>query len=177
MTEGAILVDNSRTVALTSYLGGVAEAGARDAEYAWIKQLRSLPVDGVPFRQRFTVRDDSLWWFTEIYLHKQRAVLDIFRTILATESLIDREQPKTLEVAAGSALVRDLVPQVAASRGVTCAGRVPGREWESRLSRIRWRARALTWSAFASRLRNTRPPAVVPPAVAAFVHRAFWRSG
>ena len=36
--------------------------------YAWIKALRHLRVDGVPFRSRFTLRGDSLWWFAELCL-------------------------------------------------------------------------------------------------------------
>ena len=177
MIDGFILLDHTRTVPLASYLDAALEEAARDAEYAWIKQLRALPVDGLPFRQRFTVRGDSLWWFSEIYLHKQRAILDSFRTILATEALIDRERPKTLQVTEGSTLIRDLVPQVAAARRVTTDPRVAAREWDARLSRLRWRARGLTLAAFASRLRNRRAAAVAPPRVAAFVHRAFWRAG
>ena len=169
-----------RTVPLASYLDAAAEEQAHDAEYAWIKALRHLPVDGAPFRSRFTVRGDSLWWFSEIYLHKQRAILDIFRTVLATEALIDREQPRSLHVASGSAIVRDLVPQIAAARQVATQARVGAAEWEKRLSRLRWRARALTLAAFASRLRPLRlAPArsPQPASIAAFVHRAFWRSG
>jgi hypothetical protein len=180
MIDGTIRLDDGRTVALASYLDAALEEAARDAEYAWIKQLRLLPVDGVPFRQRFTVRGDSLWWFSEIYLHKQRAILDTFRTILAAESLIEHVRPRSLHVVEGSAIVRDLVPQVAAARGVETDGRVAEREWEARLSRLRLRARGLTFAAFASRLRPLRLAVRRPPPggrIAAFVHRAFWRSG
>jgi hypothetical protein len=176
MIDATLIVD-SRTVSLAAYLDAAAEEAAHDAEYAWIKGLRHALVDGVPFRRRFTARGDSLWWFSEIYLHKERAVLDTFRTILATEALIAREQPRSLEVTSGSVIVRDIVAQMAAARGVSAPPRVPAQEWDRRLSRLRWRARGLTFASFASRFRVAAPPSTSPPRVAAFVHRAFWRAG
>ena len=50
-----------------------------------------LDVDGQPLRRRFTLRGDSLWWFAELYLHKHQAMLDVFRTIAAFETLRVRE--------------------------------------------------------------------------------------
>ena len=181
MIHGTIRVDNgtgSRTVELASYLDAANEEHAQDAEYAWIKALRHAQIDGASFRQRFTVRGDSLWWFTEIYLHKQQAIVDAYRILLATESLIERERPHTMAVEAGSAMVRDLVPQVTAARGVeTTSSRVSAREWQGRLARIRWRARMLTLAARASRLKTAVEPTTAAAGIAAFVHRAFWRSG
>jgi hypothetical protein len=54
---------------------------------AWIKALRLLTVDGVPLRDRFTYRGDSLWWFAELYLHKQGVIDQLWRTALALEAL------------------------------------------------------------------------------------------
>ena len=168
----------SRRVDLSSYLDAASEEAAHDAEYAWIKQLRHARVDGRSFRERFTVRGDSLWWFTEIYLHKMQAILDVHRVILATETLIARERPTRITIEEAPPAVRDVVPQAAAVRGVaTASARIPEREWRARLARIKWRARMLTLAARASRLKTSSDPGGAAPAVAAFVHRAFWRSG
>ena len=122
--------------------------------------------------------DDSLWWFTEIYLHKQQVILDLHRVLLAAEALIARERPTGLRVDGGSALVREMIPQVAALHGVRSApGRVPPREWHTRLSRIKWRARMLMLAARASRLKAGGSDAARSPSVAAFIHRAFWKAG
>ena len=181
MIHGTLLIDSGngeRRVELASYLDAANEDAAHDAEYAWIKHLRQVHVDGTSLRQRFTVRGDSLWWFTEIYLHKQQAILDLHRGILATEALIARERPRRLTVQTAPPLVREIVSQVAAIRQVeTTSARVPAREWLTRLARIKWRARMLMLAARASRLKATAEPVPSSPAVAAFVHRAFWRSG
>ncbi len=181
MIHGSLIIDSGtgeRRVDLASYVDAAAEEAAHGAEYAWIKRLRGVDVEGTSLRQRFTVRGDSLWWFTEIYLHKQQAIVDLHRVILATEALIEREHPRRLSVETGSPLVRDIVPQIAAIRQVAGASaRVPAHEWLARLARIRWRARMLMLAARASRLKSSSEPSSPPPAVAAFVHRAFWRSG
>ena len=52
-----------------------ADERAHDDAYAWIKALRHCRVDGEPFRRRFTLRGDSLWWFAELYLHKEQVIL------------------------------------------------------------------------------------------------------
>lgn len=183
MIDGTLLINDGggeRTVSLASYLPPSEEEASHRAACAWIKGLRHAQVDGRSFRRRFTVRGDSLWWFTEIYLHKERAVLDIHRVLAAIGALIERERPREIRVLTGSPVVRHIVWHVAAARRVRTTG--PGvsrREWILRLARLDWRARALAFSAFASRLRQgfgatgTGPR----PEVAAFIHRAFWRSG
>jgi hypothetical protein len=178
MIHGTITIDGGRAVQLASYLDAKTDEAAHDAEYRWIKSLRHARVDGASFRDRFTFRGDSLWWFTEIYLHKQQAILDLHRVILATRALIDRERPRVMEVTEGSLVVRDLVPQVAAHRHLaTNARRIPSREWSARLARIDWRARMLALAARASRLKSGSERPSVRPAIAAFVHRAFWQAG
>ncbi len=93
--------DGERRVDLWSYLDAEAiERAERDAN-AWIKSLRHVAVDGVPLRDRFLFRGDSLWWFAELYLHKRRVVVAILRTLLALEALAARERPLTLGLAAG----------------------------------------------------------------------------
>ena len=80
----------AKQIDVADYLEPAAEEAAHEAEYRWIKSLRQLPIGGVSFRDRFTARGDSLWWFTELYLHKQQVVLDIHRAISAINAVIDR---------------------------------------------------------------------------------------
>ena len=46
-------------------------------------------------RERFTFRGDSLWWFTELYLHKEQAILTIMRTIVRVRRIDRRRAPAT----------------------------------------------------------------------------------
>lgn len=169
-----------RPVELTSYLNPDREERAAVAAHAWIKRLRHVSVDGQPLRRRFTLRGDSLWWFAELYLHKERAVLELFRTIAALEHLIEVERPLEIGIASGGRLVRGLAPQIAGARKIRWRGRGGFGPHRLRLARLDLRARALMLGALASRLRSRAPntpttgPAA-PPAIAAFVHNAFWR--
>src|SRR4029453_7563143 len=155
-----------------------AEESAIASEYQWIKALRQLEVDGQPFRRRFTFRGDSLWWFAELYLHKQQVVLNIHRTMSALDTLLTRERPVDITVVRGGPVVRSLVWQAAGAHGIRYHG--PRASTSSRLETVQMdlRARALMLAARASRIppSHARPPPG-PVAVAAFVHRAFWRSG
>ena len=117
-----ITTTSQRTVALDAYLDPRDEEAAHRDAHAWIKKLRHAKVEGRGFRQRFTVRGDSLWWFTEIYLHKERALVDIHRAIAATRALLAQEQPSRLEVTSGSVVVRHVVTLVAKASGLR-AGR------------------------------------------------------
>lgn len=164
----------SRDVPLAAYVGPAEEERAVAAAHQWIKALRHLPVDGEPLRRRFTFRGDSLWWFAELYLHKTDVIRRLFRTAAALEQLVERERPGELSVIAGDHLVRGLAPQIARARGVRCAGRKGFGSLGARLVRLEIRAAALTYSALLSRVRP-RPRTPGPAAVAAFVHRAFWR--
>jgi hypothetical protein len=172
--EGA----STRDVDLISYLDRAAEEQATTASLAWIKSLRHAHVDGHPLRSRFTYRGDSLWWFAELYLHKQQVITQIFRTIAALEALIDRERPTSLRFLRGNALARGIAPQVAAVRNVRYHGpRGFGRSAAVRLAAIDARAATLNAAALASRLRPRSTPVTGHhPTAAAFVHRAFWRS-
>ena len=59
-------------VALDSCLTPADRESVRSDANAWIKRLRLADYGGVSMRDRFTYRGDSLWWFTELYLHKMR---------------------------------------------------------------------------------------------------------
>lgn len=181
MIDADILVRTAageRRVALTSYLAPAEEEAAHEAAYDWIKGLRNLPVDGAPFRDRFTIRGDSLWWFTEIYFHREQVILDIYRTLAALDTLISSERPVAIEVTSASAVVRLLAPLVGASRGVSVGAVTTMATWWRRMARLDLRARSLNLSALLTTERVRRSPdAGVAGGVVAFIHRAFWRTG
>jgi hypothetical protein len=178
---GAILTlstgSATRQVDLASYLGGDQEEAAAAGASAWIKSVRCARVDGLSLRRRFTHREDSLWWFAELYLHKQQVVLNVFRTIAALDALIDREQPSTMSVVEGNRLVRLIAARFAAARGVRFSGDAPRRPSLASLAAMDARGSWLQGAALASRLRR-RPQAGGhrTATVLAFVHRAFWRA-
>jgi Capsule polysaccharide biosynthesis protein len=158
-----------RRVDLFSLLGPEDEERAHEDAYAWIKALRGLRVDGEPFRSRFTLRGDSLWWFAELYLHKEQAIHHAMRTLRAFEALVDRERPLRVRYVEG----RDpgLVAAAAAARRIPYSGPRGPRA----LVRLDARAIGLSAAARLSRLRRGRAPGGRAP-IAAFVHTAFWRA-
>jgi hypothetical protein len=159
-------------VRLSAYLDpGAEEASAREA-HAWIKSLRRARVGGLTFRERFTYRGDSLWWFAELYLHKEREVLGIFRAIHAAQALFDREAPATIRLERGDGVAAVVLPQLAAARGVGYEGPRPPRRGRLVMDA---RSTALMLAALASPGRPAQPPPMAGATVAAFVHRAFWR--
>jgi len=157
---------------LTTWLSPPLREQVRDDAYAFIKRLRHVPFDGVPMRSRFTYRGDSLWWFTEIYLHKMRRIDTAIATVLALEAACLQRDPARLALATTDATVSAAarVFAAAARRPIEIsAPRSPG-------ARPRWTSFLIGATAHASRLRPQRMVAV--PArtqVAAFVHTAFWR--
>jgi hypothetical protein len=177
----ALIVDSGtgpRRVQLRDYLDATLETTSAASEYGWIKALRQLEVDGVPLRRRFTLRGDSLWWFAELYLHKQQVVLGLFRTVAALERLIERERPVEMQVPGTHRLLRGLAPQLARRHGIRYRGAGGFGGSRMRLVRMDLRARGLALAASASRARST-PSCPLPEStrIASFVHRAFWRSG
>jgi hypothetical protein len=182
MTSAALRIDSGtgpRRVVLSDYLDARREEEAARSANAWIKSLRQAAVDGQPLRRRFTYRDDSLWWFTELYFHKQQVVLGIFRTLAALDGLFERERPLEMRLVTGGRLVRGIAPQFARLRRVRFSGRSGfGRAWVPRLLAMDARASWLTAAALASRLRRRAPgDSRTPGAVVGVVHRAFWRPG
>jgi Capsule polysaccharide biosynthesis protein len=181
---GVLLIDTgtgARRVRVVDYLDGAAEEAATVAAHAWIKALRHAVVDGQPLRRRFRFREDSLWWFAELYLHKQQVILNIHRTIAALERLIALEQPVHMRPAGSSRLLAVVGPQVARAGHIRWMGGKPRTPWWVRLARMDGRARMLMLASRASRRRGSRStsPAAQSegPTVAAFVHNAFWRRG
>ena len=162
-----------RRIDLLSYLEPADEERAQEDAYGWIKAIRHLQVEGQPFRTRFTLRGDSLWWFAELYLHKAQAILTVHRALAAFDSMVERERP--LAVTCTDGLYGGVIAHAAAARRVRYAGAAWPHE-TARLLRMEARATALAAAARLSRLR-LRPAPSDRARIAAFVHRAFWRSG
>jgi hypothetical protein len=167
--------DGVRHVRLEEYLDATDEETAQSDSYSWIKQLRHARVGGQPLRERFTYRGDSLWWFAELYLHKEQAILTLFRATRAAETLIAREHPAAIRFTECSRPARIAVAAVAAARGVRCDPVAPA----SSKGRIAMDARstALAFMSMASPGRPRARPKRLATMVAAFVHRAFWKAG
>ena len=168
--------DRHRRVRLADYLDAAGEEEAAAEAYAWIKALRHARVDGRTFRERFTYRGQSLWWFAELYLHKERAILTLCRAIRAAEALIQRERPSTIRFTDVDRVVRTAVHGAAAAHGVTCPAPSEGKA-SLRLAAMDTRSAALAVAAMASPGRPRVASTHQPAPVAAFVHRAFWKSG
>lgn len=176
MTGATLTLRNaggSKTVTLSDYLDAAAEERAHEAAHDWIKQLRRLEVQGLPFRDRFTARGDSLWWFTELYLHKERVILDTHRAIAAVTALLDAERPADMTVESTSPIAGHVAAALAPGHAVRC----PSPGWRGRMARLDLRARGLALSGVLTPERWRRADPSPAPAVAAFVHRAFWRAG
>lgn len=162
-------------VSLWKYLTPAdADQAVQDANQ-WIKALRCLRVDGVPFRDRFTYRGDSLWWFAEVYLHKTQAIATTFAALSAFEALIGPEPPVEIEWLDGDSTVRLAVGQAAKARGVRFVDRTH-REFNDWSATIAERIRAhyyVTGSRLARRWVSTGAAPRSSTTVAAFVHTAF----
>jgi hypothetical protein len=179
---GVLMIDSgagARRVRLGQYLDEASEEAAAAAAHAWIKALRHADVDGQPLRRRFLVREDALWWFAELYLHKQQVILDIHRTIAALDRLIAAEQPVAIRLLRPGRILAAIGPPAARARNIRWAGPAPRIPWWLRLARIDARAGMLMLASRASRVRRRPTLSSGAPAttVAAFVHNAFWRRG
>jgi hypothetical protein len=163
-------------VALAQALDAEAIERAHVEANAWIKALRQARVGAASFRDRFSYRDDSLWWFAELYLHKVGRVTLWHAAIAALSRVIALHTPASIDLATPSPTLAGIGREMARLRGVSWRGPVTLPPAWRRTFAMRWRSRYLTWTAHASRLRTRRPPAPDPrPTVAAFVHSAFWR--
>ncbi|HTI36085.1 MAG TPA: hypothetical protein VL484_00890 [Vicinamibacterales bacterium] len=159
----------TRTVPLSAYLRADAEERAQTDARDWIKALRSIPIDGRSMRDRFTSGDDSLWWFSELYLHKEQAVLTAMRTLAALDALIEREQPAALSWRSGDAVTHWVACARASRHGLRLECEAAAAELRTLERRLRARAHTL-------RLTDARGGAgrrLRRATVAAFVHRAF----
>jgi surface carbohydrate biosynthesis protein (TIGR04326 family) len=157
---------------LASFLSAELRDRARAEANRWIKSLRLAPFEGVPMRQRFTYRDDSLWWFTELYLHKMRRLDRAVTTVLALETACAEESPASLSLESDNLSVHRAAVAFAATRQLEIA--LHGSPTAPRVDN--WRSLEIGLSARLSGLRGRLRPER-KPRVAAFVHTAFWRRG
>ncbi len=164
-----------RDVSLGAFLSPEAAERAAERANRWIKGVRHLRLDGLAFRDRFTYRGDSLWWFAELYLHKLQAVLMWHERLEAIDALVAREAPAQVIVEADAAPADRYVLQAAlARRGVAVEGGTRLRPGRTVGPLARAQGEFLTWSARAARgWHGQASPA--RGGVAAFVHSAFWR--
>ncbi len=141
---------------------------ARVETNQWIKRLRLVRYGSQTMRERFTYRQDSLWWFTELYLHKMRRLEAAVETLLALGIAYDLE---------GGSFVVD-TPDPAVREAAVAFGRARGVPIELRgavaPAGTRWASMLIDVTARLSRLRAARVRPSRSPIVAAFVHTAFW---
>ena len=176
MIDATLSVDTgtgARRVRLGDYLDAAGEEEALNDAYAWIKALRHARVSGQTFRERFTFRGDSLWWFAELYLHKERAIQTLFAAIRAAEALVERERPLAISFVHCDRAVQIPVSGVAARRHVRCEQ--PGGSTAWQRAAMDARSTALAVAAMASPQRPSVPRKRASPTVAAFIHSAFWK--
>jgi hypothetical protein len=156
---------------LSSALSPDLRDAARVEANAWIKRLRLVPFDGRSMRERFTYRGDSLWWFTELYLHKGRRLDSAVSATLALDAARDQHAPARLIVETDDLVVQHVAEAFGRARGVSVEirGTAVNREKHGRDSYL------IGLTARLSRLRPAHARPTRNSRVAAFVHTAFWR--
>src|SRR5262245_39870895 len=155
---------------LSSALSAAAREQTRIDANHWIKSLRLAPYGGTSMRERFTFRGDSLWWFPELYLHKMRRLDTAVSTILALEAIKDAHQPVRLIVETADPTIRVAARAFGDASGTSLE--VDG--FEAPRRKLGWPSFAIGLNARLSRLRSSHS-VDRHPAVAAFVHTAFWQ--
>jgi len=163
-----------RALDLQATLTPARRDAARLDAIRWIKSLRLAPYGDRVMRDRFTYRNDSLWWFTELYLHKMRRLDVAMETVHALETARDAHEPARIRVDSDEAAVH------AAARAFGRAHHVPVDVAGTATSRSgpRWPSFLVGLGARLSRWRPSALDSPLPRAdVVAFVHTAFWRPG
>ena len=124
------------TIDLDDYGAGAIADEAAGRANAWIKSLRHVDVAGRSLRDRFHYRGDSLWWFAELFLHKEGVVDALWRTALTLDARL-RGRGADARSASSTAARRCalLLPQVAARLGHRPAARAPTRAAAPALAR------------------------------------------
>ena len=129
-----------------------AKETARVDAIRWIKQLRLVRYGGVPMRERFRYRSDSLWWFTELYLHKMRRLDTAVDATLALDAAYEAHRPAKIIVDAADPTTAE------AARAFGQARKVPieFRNSTAAVTRHAWSSLLVGLSAKLSRLRPFR---------------------
>ena len=146
---------------------------ARVDAIRWIKQLRLVRYDGMTMRERFTYRSDSLWWFTELYLHKMRRLDRAVDATLALDAAYEAHRPAKIVLDEADPTTAEVAKAFGRARNVP----VEFRNSAPDTDRTEWSGYLVGLSATLSRLRPQRAVAVdQKPSVVAFLHTAFWRA-
>ena len=184
MTETRVISISAQGAERVSSLGelvtpDVADRARADTN-AWIKRLRLVPYGGVSMRERFRYRDDSLWWFTELYLQKMRQLDQAVLTVLALDSAQAQYAPARLAISGADAATAAAARAFGAARGIP----VDLRGGAPAPPHLFGPGAQVGVTAALSRARlafGRKGPAVSTAGspmghrVAAFVHTAFWR--
>src|SRR5688572_27356291 len=165
-----------RDMSLSSLVTPDLAERARADTNAWIKRLRLVPYGGVSMRERFRYRDDSLWWFTELYLQKMRQLDQAMLTVMALDAACEQHAPARLIVKAAGGATASAARAFGAARNLS----VELRGGEPAKPNLFWPGAQVGVMAALSRARKFfhRPASGPNPAlgpIAAFVHTAFWR--
>ena len=161
-----------QSTTIQDLLTPAAKETARVDAIRWIKQLRLVRYGGVPMRERFMYRSDSLWWFTELYLHKMRRLDAAVDATLALDAAYEAHRPAKIVVDAADATTAE------AARAFGVARKVPVelRNSVTAVNRPAWSSFLVGLSAKLSRLRPFRTVRIAHrTSVVAFVHTAFAR--
>lgn len=165
-----------RRVRLAAALDAAAVERAHVEANAWIKSLRHAEVDGTSMRDRFRYRGDSLWWFTELFLHRAAQVTLWHAATAAMRAIVAREAPRAIALDTSHHALGVIAREIARSSGITYDDGVGAPRWQGALA-ARTRAAYLTYTAIASRQRGAEAghPPLPAGSTLAFVHSAFWR--
>jgi len=153
-------------------LGADGRERVRVEANQWIKRLRLVPYGTDTMRTRFRYRDTSLWWFTEIYLHKRRNLDAAVATLLAITTAREVHDIVGLELASGDPATRGAAMACGRSLGLDVDVIGP----PAPPSDERW---ASYLAGTLPRIAALRPPQrlrIGRPRVAAFIHAAFSRA-
>src|SRR5262245_31086254 len=83
-----------RVIPLAEFVDAEVRESAAVQANRWIKGLRGARIDGETLRDRFHYRGESLWWLTELYLHKEAKVVAWLEAIRAIERCLDAHHPE-----------------------------------------------------------------------------------
>ncbi|MEO6221953.1 MAG: hypothetical protein ABIP90_01795, partial [Vicinamibacterales bacterium] len=160
---------------LSSLITPALSERARADTNAWIKRLRLVPYGGVSMRERFRYRDDSLWWFTELYLQKMRQLDQAMQTVLALDAACAQHAPARVVLSAAGPATASTARAFGVARGLA----VDLRSDPARPS-LFWPGTQVGVTAALSRARNlfdrgAKKSQQGSSPIAAFVHTAFWR--
>ena len=103
---------------LATLLDGDLRETTRVEANQWIKRLRLVRYGSQSMRERFTYRGDSLWWFTEIYLHKMRQLDEAVSVVLALDAANAADSPSRMEVDTSSQAAQDAARAFGRARGI-----------------------------------------------------------